>query len=68
MVSIIGFIFGLIVGMVVFKLIYTNGTLKATYTDEKDSFTLFVDDMDRIARRKYLLLKVDKGARKKHTL
>jgi hypothetical protein len=42
--------------------------LKATYTDEKDSYTLFVDDMDKIARHKYLLLKIDKEARKKHTL
>jgi hypothetical protein len=68
MINIIGFIFGFAAGMFVFRKIYTNGVLKATYTDEKDSYTLFVDDMDKIARHKYLLLKIDKEARKKHTL
>ena len=35
-----------------------------TETDDKDVYTLFVDDMERILRRKYLLLKIEKHTRK----
>lgn len=68
MINIIGFIFGFAAGMFVFRKIYTNGVLKVKYMEEKDSYTLFVDDMDKISKRRYLLLKIDKEARKKHTL
>ena len=60
----IGLVVGLVVGWFIFKRRYINGCLKMTETEDKDVYTLFVDDMERILRRKYLLLKIDKYTRK----
>lgn len=57
-------VIGLVVGWFIFKLRFKNGVLKMTETDDKDVYTLFIDDMERILRRKYLLLKIDKHTRK----
>ena len=60
----LGTVIGLVVGWFIFKLRFRNGVLKMTETDDKDVYTLFIDDMERILRRKYLLLKIDKHTRK----
>ena len=60
----LGVVVGLVVGWFIFKLRFRNGVLKMTETDDKDVYTLFIDDMERILRRKYLLLKIDKYTRK----
>jgi hypothetical protein len=60
----LGIVVGLVVGWFIFKLRFKNGVLKMTETDDKDVYTLFIDDMERILRRKYLLLKIDKHTRK----
>lgn len=60
----LGVVVGLVVGWFIFKLRFRNGVLKMTETDDKDVYTLFIDDMERILRRKYLLLKIDKRTRK----
>lgn len=60
----LGVVIGLVVGWFIFKLRFKNGVLKMTETDDKDVYTLFIDDMERILRRKYLLLKIDKRTRK----
>ena len=51
----LGVVAGLVVGWFIFKLRFRNGVLKMTETDDKDVYTLFIDDMERILRRKYLL-------------
>lgn len=63
-IGVIGFIVGLVASWFIFKNRYNNGCLKMTETEDKDVYTLFIDDMERILRRKYLLLKIDKNARK----
>lgn len=60
----LGLVMGLVTGWFIFKLLFKNGVLKITETDDKDVYTLFIDDMERILRRKYLLLKIDKRTRK----
>ena len=60
----LGVVIGLVVGWFIFKLRFKNGVLKMTETEDKDVYTLFIDDMERILRRKYLLLKIDKHTRK----
>ena len=60
----LGVVAGLVAGWFIFKLRFQNGVLKMTETDDKDVYTLFIDDMERILRRKYLLLKIDKHTRK----
>lgn len=60
----IGFVVGLVASWFIFKKRYINGCLKMTETEDKDVYTLFIDDMDRILKRKYLLLKIDKNTRK----
>lgn len=60
----LGVVIGLVTGWFIFKLRFKNGVLKMTETDDKDVYTLFIDDMERILRRKYLLLKIDKRTRK----
>lgn len=63
-IGIIWFIVGLVASWFIFKKRYINGCLKMTETEDKDVYTLFIDDMERILRRKYLLLKIDKNTRK----
>lgn len=63
-IGVTSFIIGFIIGWFIFKKRYINGSLKMTATDDKDVYTLFVDDMERIIRRKYLLLKIEKHTRK----
>lgn len=58
------FVIGFIIGWFIFEKRYINGSLKMTATDDKDVYTLFVDDMERLLRRKYLLLKIEKHTRK----
>lgn len=60
----LGLVVGILAGWFIFKRRFINGCLKMTATDDKDVYTLFVDDMERILRRKYLLLKIDKHTRK----
>lgn len=60
----LGIVIGLVTGWFIFKLRFRNGVLKMTETEDKDVYTLFIDDMERILRRKYLLLKIDKHTRK----
>lgn len=60
----LGVVVGLVAGLFIFKLRFKNGVLKMTETEDKDVYTLFIDDMERILRRKYLLLKIDKHTRK----
>ena len=60
----IGIVIGLVVAWFVIMFRFKNGVLKMTETDDKDVYTLFIDDMERILRRKYLLLKIDKRTRK----
>lgn len=64
MLYVLGVVMGLVAGWFIFKLRFKNGVLKLTETDNTDVYTLFIDDMDRILRRKYLLLKIDKYTRK----
>lgn len=62
MSCILGFIIGVIAGsylLLLFKSRYLNGHLKITDLGDKDNFTLFVDDFDKIYKHKYLLLKID---------
>ena len=60
----LGLVIGLVVGWFIFNIRYKNGVLKMTETADKDVYTLFIDDMERILKRKYLLLKIDKHTRK----
>lgn len=64
----IGIMIGLFIGLsftwLIVKQHFKNGVLKMTETEEKDIYTLFIDDMERILRRKYLLLKIEKHTRK----
>lgn len=64
MLYMLGVITGLVIGWFIFKLRFKNGVLKMTEMDGKDVYTLFIDDMERMLRRKYLLLKIDKRTRK----
>lgn len=64
MLCAIGIVIGLVAGWFIFKLRFRNGVLKMTETEDKDVYTLFIDDMERILKRKYLLLKIDKNTRK----
>jgi hypothetical protein len=64
---IIGFIVSALVGFAsvfIFKKHNLNGELKITETNEKDFYTLYVDNLENILRRKYLLLKINKPTRK----
>jgi hypothetical protein len=64
---IIGFIISAFVGFAsvfIFKKHNLNGELKITETNEKDFYTLYVDNLEKILRRKYLLLKINKPTRK----
>lgn len=61
---VVGSVVGSVVGWCIFKLRFGNGVLKMTETDDKDVYTLFINDMDQILKRKYLLLKIDKRTRK----
>lgn len=63
-IGVIGFIVGLVASWFIFKKRHINGCLKMTETEDKDVYTLFIDDMERILKRKYLLLKIDKHTRK----
>lgn len=63
-IGVIGFIVGLVASWFILKKRYINGCLKMTETEDKDVYTLFIDDMERILKRKYLLLKIDKNTRK----
>lgn len=63
-IGITSFIIGFIIGWFIFEKRYINGNLKMTATDDKDVYTLFVDDMERLLKRKYLLLKIEKHTRK----
>ena len=63
-IGITSFIIGFIIGWFIFEKRYINGSLKMTATDDKDVYTLFVDDMGRLLKRKYLLLKIEKHTRK----
>ena len=64
----IGIMIGLFIGLsctwLIVKQHFKNGVLKMTETEDKDVYTLFIDDMERILRRKYLLLKIEKHTRK----
>ena len=60
----ISFLAGLVIALLGFKKHNLNGDLKITETDEKDFYTLYIDNMERILRRKYLLLKINKPTRK----
>lgn len=62
MIFILGFIIGVVAGsylLLLFKIRYLNGHLKIIDLGEKDNFTLFIDDFDKIYKHKYLLLKID---------
>lgn len=65
---IIGIMTGLFLGLsftwFIIKKRFSNGVLKMTATEDRDVYTLFIDDMDRILRRKYILLKIEKHTRK----
>ena len=65
---IIGIMTGLFLGLsftwFIVKKRFRNGALKMTATEDRDVYTLFIDDMDRILRRKYILLKIEKHTRK----
>ena len=61
---VIGMFIGIILSWFIFIKFFINGVLKMTETPDKDVYTLFIDDMERILRRKYLLLKIEKHARK----
>lgn len=60
---IIGIVAGFIFGWCTFVKTYRNGCLKRTETDDKDVYTLFVDNMQRMNKKRYLLLRID-NARK----
>ena len=60
----IGLFMGLSLTWLIVKQHFKNGVLKMTETEDKDVYTLFIDDMERILRRKYLLLKIEKHTRK----
>lgn len=60
----IGLFLGLSFAWFIVKQHFKNGVLKMTETEDKDVYTLFIDDMERILRRKYLLLKIEKHTRK----
>ena len=61
---VIGMFIGLSFAWFIIKKRFSNGTLKMTATEDKDVYTLFIDDMERILRRKYLLLKIERHTRK----
>ena len=63
-IGVTSFVIGFIIGWFIFEKRYINGSLKMTATDDKDVYTLFVDDMERLLKRKYLLLKIEKHTRK----
>ena len=55
---VIGFIFGFLVSWVVIISRFKNGNFQINETDAmKDVYTLYIDDFDKVHKRKYLLLK-----------
>ena len=65
MYIILGFILGVIMARFGYQLKYKNGTLKVDETrDDTDYYTIYVDNLERLARRKYLLLKIERTTRK----
>jgi hypothetical protein len=54
-----GIITGFLLSWVVFKKSYINGNFQINESDpEKDVYTLFVDDFDKIHHKRYLLMKI----------
>jgi hypothetical protein len=54
----LGIISGFLLSWVVFKRSFKNGNFQINESDAtKDVYTLFIDDFDKIHRRRYLLLK-----------
>lgn len=55
----VGFIIGFVASILYFKKRFNNGNFQINETDaSKDVYTLFVDDFNKIHKRRYLLLKI----------
>ena len=55
----IGFIFGFLVSWVVVKLRFKNGNFQINESDvNKDVYTLYIDDFNKVHKRRYLLLRI----------
>lgn len=56
---IIGYIIGFLVGRVAFKRHYMNGNFQINESNaDKDVYTLFVDDFNKIHKVKYLVFRI----------
>jgi hypothetical protein len=65
LVIVVGFITSMVTGFIlshiVYLNIYKNGTFDINTTDpEKDIYRLNIDNFDKLERRRFLLLKIDK--------
>ena len=55
----IGFIFGFLVSWMVVKLRFKNGNFQINESDvNKDVYTLYIDDFNKVHKRRYLLLRI----------
>lgn len=55
----VGFIFGFLVSWICFRKCLKNGNFQINERDAmKDVYTLYIDDFDKVHKRKYLLLKI----------
>lgn len=56
---ILGFLGGLLVAWVGFKKRFKNGNFQINESDmNKDVYTLYIDNFDKVHRRRYLLLRI----------
>lgn len=63
-IFLISFLIGVCIALFAFKKHNLNGELKITESKDTDFYTLYVDDLERILRRRYLLLKINRPTRK----
>lgn len=59
-----GFIAGVTLTVIAYKLRSTEGTLKIDHSNpDKDSYLFEIDDLDSLSRKKHVILKIDNNAR-----
>lgn len=61
--SAVGVFIGSIVSNIIFYVISSSGTLRIDHTNpEKDVYRIEIDDLDKLSRKKRVVLKVDNYA------
>ena len=59
----VGVISVLIIKDIIFYMINKDGTLKIDHSDpEKDSYRIDINDLDKLSKKKLIILKIDNNA------